>query len=61
MGEGDAKRFSHVRTLSLRAGSRCGERVSEKREGHANRRLHVCHPSLSPVSLTRSPRALRVS
>lgn len=41
---GDAKRFSHVRTLSLRAGSRCGERVWEKREGHANRRLHVCHP-----------------
>lgn len=23
-----------------------GERVSEKREGHANRRLHVCLPSL---------------
>lgn len=51
-GEG-AKRFSHVRALSLRG----GERVSEKREGHANRRLHVCLsslPFLSPAGASRA-------
>lgn len=54
---GDAKRFSHVRTLSLRAGSRCGERVWEKREGHANRRLHVCHPPSPPFLHPQASRA----
>lgn len=48
--------FSHVRALSLRAESRCEERVAEKREGHANRRLRACcvPPRLPPARFSSS-------
>ena len=43
--------FSHVRALSLWRDRDAEERVSEKREGHANRWLHVCRGI--PASKTR--------
>lgn len=52
-GEGRARRGFRTCVLSHYG----GERVSEKREGHANRRLHVCLsslPFLSPAGASRA-------